>query len=48
MELYSVQKINSNLKKSEIFSIIYIERLRKEEKINRANAVLKDLKSCSS
>lgn len=47
-ELCSVQKINSNLNISEIFSIIYIERLRKEEKINRVNAVLKDLKSDSS
>ena len=48
MELCSVQKTNSNLNISEIFSIIYIERLRKEEKINRVNAVLKDLKSDSS
>ena len=47
-ELCSAQKINSNLNISEIFSIIYIERLRKEEKINRVNAVLKDLKSDSS
>ena len=47
-ELCSVQKTNSNLNISEIFSIIYIERLRKEEKINRVNAVLKDLKSDSS
>lgn len=48
MELCSVQKTNSNLKNSKIFSIIYIERLRKEEKINRVNAVLKDLESYSS